>query len=316
MLFTLVAPAGAGKNTLMKYVLARTNLRQIPTATTRPIRHYELHGREHLFVSEAEFRRMLDNGELLEYEVIHGNLYGMPRASVEAALDAGQAIIVDIGMMGDASAREAYPENIISVFVQPPSIGSLIARMHDRGEQDANISRRLLRVPDELAYARACDYLILNDSLADAGNKLYEIVEARLLGNTNVRGDAQIEYHFSFVAQMTPIFDNLALRHDSRPFEPEAPFASGEMPHEVAFRALRRELDIDFSPDAVIGGDKPDGTFLPPVKLSHTQDASGERITYAYCYRLDQRIDVPDGWSWAELPEPLSAALLERRSEV
>lgn len=316
MLFTLVAPAGAGKNTLMQSVLARTDLRQIPTATTRPIRHYEQHGREHLFVTEAEFRRMLDNGELLEHEVIHGNLYGMPRATVEAALDIGQAIIVDIGMMGDARAREAYPENIISVFIQPPSIGSLITRMHDRGEQDASISRRLLRVPDELAYARSCDYLILNDSLTDAANKLYEIVEARLRGDTDVRGDAPVEYRFSYIAQMTPIFDNLALRHDSHPSEPEAPFASGEMPHEVAMRALRRELSIDFNPDAVIGGDKPDGKFLPPVKLSHAQDASGERITYTYCYRLDRRVNAPDGWSWAELPEPLSAALLERRSEV
>lgn len=316
ILFTLVAPAGAGKNTLMQSVLARTDLHQLPTATTRPIRQEEQHGREHLFVTEAEFRQMLDSGALLEHEVIHGKLYGMPRADVEAALDAGQAIIADIGMMGDARARAAYPENIISIFIQPPSIGSLIGRMHDRGEQEAEIGKRLLRVPEELAYARSCDYLILNDSFTDAANKLYEIVAAKLVGDANVRGDPPVDYRFTYVAQMIPIFDNLALRSDTRFFEPKAVFSEGELPHEAALGALRRELKLDIHEDAVIGGDKVDGEYLPPVKLFYMNDASGERITYVYYYRLAVRITPPAGWSWVELPETLDSELLERRSEA
>lgn len=316
ILFTLVAPAGAGKNTLMQSVLARTSLRQLPTATTRLIRPGEQDGREHIFVTETIFRQMLDSGALLEHEFIHGNLYGMPRAAVEAALDSGEAIIADIGMMGDTRAREAYPQNVISIFVQPPSIGSLIARMRDRGEQEADISRRLLRVPGELAYARSCDYLVLNDSLADATNKLYEIVVARLGGDTSVRGDAPVDYRFSYVAQMVPVFNNMTLRHAVQLSEPQAQIGDGELPHEAGLRALRSELKLDVREDAVIGGVKSDEEYLPPIRLTHTQDASGERIMYTYLYQLDTRIEAPAGWSWVDLPETINSALLERRSEV
>ncbi len=317
LLFTLVAPAGAGKNTLMQSVLARTPLRQLPTATTRSIRPGEKDGREHHFVTEATFRQMLASGALLEHEVIHGNLYGMPRAAVETALDDGEVIIADIGMMGDSAARAAYPENTISIFVQPPSIGCLIERMRDRGEQEADISRRLLRVPDELAYARSCEYLVLNDSLSDAADKLYEIVDARLHGNIDVRGDAPVDYHFTYAAQMIPVFNHLALRRDSHSAQPEAAFTSKELPHEAALRALRHDLHLDTREDAVIGGERHrDSGFLPPIKLGYTQDGSGEHIRYVYGYRLDTRIDAPAGWSWVELPEMLGSALLERRSEA
>lgn len=315
-MFTLVGPAGVGKNRLIQHIQEHTSLRQLPTATTRSIRSGEQDGREHWFVSEAEFRRMLAAGELLEHEVIHGNLYGMPRAAVEEALDSGKAIIADIGMHGDARACAAYPDNVVSIFIEPPSIGVLIQRMRDRRERESQISKRLLRVPDELAYAPKCRYAILNDRLDDATAKLYDIVTCELRGERSDCCDELLEYHFDYVARVIPVYRDEALHCDARPDDPQVVFRSGELPHQAALRALQRELHITLEDDTLIGGDKPDGAYLPPVSLIYTQDVGGEQITYVYLCRLDSRIDAPDGWSWGELPESFAALLLERRSEA
>src|SRR5579871_2392976 len=164
LLFTLVGPAGAGKNRLMRYVLERTPVTQFPTATTRPIRSGEQNGREHLFVSLTEFQHMIETDELLEHQVIHGNLYGMPRSAVEKAINDGHSLIADIEYLGAARARAIYPDNAVSIFIQTPSIGTLIDRMYERHETTAEIGKRLLRVPKELDYARECNYRILNDT--------------------------------------------------------------------------------------------------------------------------------------------------------
>ncbi len=316
LLFTLVGPAGAGKNSLIQYVVSRTPVRQIPTVTTRPMRPGEQEGREHYFVSTDVFRRMIDTGDLLEHQIIHGNLYGMPRADIEAALNEGRYIIADIEVYGAAEARAIFPDNVVSIFIQAPSIGSLIERMRDRGEREAEIAKRLLRVPEELRYARNCDHFVLNDSFDEAANTLYEIVAARLRGEHGRRGDPLIDYRFAYVAQAIPVYENLALRNDTRLFEPKAQIGEGELPHQAALRALRRELPLDIDEGALISGGKPDGSFVPPVALLYSQDEGGERLTYVYHYRLDKRIDPPTGWSWVEFTENPNAELLERRSEA
>jgi guanylate kinase len=315
-LFTLVGPAGVGKNRLIQSVQERTPVRQLPTATTRPIRPGEQEGREHLFVSDAEFRRMLAAGELLEHEVTHGNLYGMPRAAVEAALDSGKAIIADIGIQGDERATAAYPGNVISIFIEPPSIGSLIERMRDRREREAEIGKRLLRVPRELAYAPRCSYAILNDRLDDAAAKLYEIVSSELSGERSTCCDEVLDYRFRYAARIIPIYRDQALYCENQPDAPEESFGDGELPHRAALLALRRALAIDAEADALIGGDKPNGEYLPPVRLVYAQDAAGEHITYVYLYRLDTHVDAPAGWRWVDLPEEYASVVLERRSEA
>jgi guanylate kinase len=311
-----VGPAGVGKNRLLQHVVERTSVRQLPTATTRPIRPVEQEGREHLFVSEARFRQMLAAGELLEYEIIHGNLYGMPRAAVEAALDSGKSIIADIGMHGDAQARLDFPENVVSIFIQPPSIGILIQRMRDRLERETEIGKRLLRVPLELAYAPKCDYAIVNDRFEDAAAKLYDIVSAELRSERSMCCDDLLDYRFTYAARVIPVYRDQALRCDSRPDAPEAVFGDSELPHQAALLALQREFGIMGDENALISGDKPDGEYLPPVSLWYTQDAAGERIAYVYLYGLDTLIDAPAGWQWVDLAVEFGSSLLERRSEV
>ena len=315
-LYTLVGPAGAGKNRLMKYVLERTSLKQLPTATTRPMRPGEQEGREHLFVSRETFEHMIETDELLEHQVIHGNLYGMPRAAVEAALDSGQSIIADIEVLGAERARATYPDNVVSIFIQTPSIGTLISRMRERHETEAEIGKRLLRVPMELTYGCNCAYAILNDSFEHAAETLYAIVAAELRGERAVgQGDALVPYRYHYEAQIVPTYRDEILAKSIPPFVISAPFdATQEMPQQAALRCLQSELGVRIHEDALIAGDKPNGQYVPAVALDYSNDDDGERVDYVYIYCLDERMAAPSGWTWQPvdaLPEVLRSAVME-----
>jgi len=177
----MVGPAGVGKNAIMNEVLHQLpDLHQLPTATTRPMRETEQQGREHLFVTDAEFRRMQDNGELIEAQVVHNHMYGTPRQTIEDAMRDGRDLIADIEVLGATYLHTAYPNNTILVFVEPPSLDELILRMAKRGETDTEISTRLQRVEMEMQYAPQCDYLITNyhDHLQQSSLILNSIVVA------------------------------------------------------------------------------------------------------------------------------------------
>ena len=315
ILFTLVGPAGAGKNRLIRYVLERTPLKQIPTATTRPIRPGEQEGREHFYVSVEEFKRMIAAGDLLEHQVIHGNLYGMLRSTIEQSISSGQSIIADIEVLGAAEARKAYPENVVSVFIQPPSVGTLIERMRERGEKEAEIGKRLLRVPMELDYACDCPYVIMNDSFERAADLLLRIVLTETAGErATVHSDTLTIYTFDFTASVIPVYREEALRRAAAPQEARTAVSRGEMPHDAALRLLHSELGISAEASGLLTHEKADGEFIPPTALEYSRDAAGEHVRYTYLYCLNQRIAAPDGWVWAsvnELPEILRPAVFE-----
>lgn len=179
LLFVLIGPAGVGKNALMGYVLQRlTDLQQLPTATTRPMRPGETQGREHDFITREEFQRLIDQNSLIEHQVVHENLYGTPRQTVEQALANETDRIADIEIFGAKALRSAYPHHAIAVFIQPPSTDDLRGRMEKRGESQAEIEKRMQRVAMEMDYAPNCDYLITNDDVDRAGEILYSIIVA------------------------------------------------------------------------------------------------------------------------------------------
>lgn len=309
LLFPLVGPAGAGKNRLLNHVVNRTALRQLPTATTRSIRPGEQEGREHFYMSREAFQQKIAAGALLEHQVIHGNLYGMLRAEVEKALDSGSAIIADIEPLGAAHAHQAYPENVISIFIQPPSIGTLIQRMRERGEQEAEIGKRLLRVPQELAYIPECDYAILNDDFDRAAEKLYRIIQAELSGTRHsVPSDPVVDYRYRYEVQVVPFAQDQVLRRTAPPSELSAPLSTGEQPHAVALRGLSAALGLEPNEAALTTSDQRDGDYLPPARLDYYQDADGEHLRYVYFYRLAPDFAPPPGWQWAA-SDKLAAAL-------
>lgn len=189
IIFVMVGPGGAGKNSIMKAVLAQSQrIRQLATATTRAMRAGEQQGREHLFVDEDEFRRMIKSGQLLEHqEVSPGKFYGIPRQTVVAALEAGELLIADIEVMGARLLSTAYPLNVVQIFVTVPGadvseqLALLAARMLSRADQNTDIQHRLRRAQTlELPYQSGCDYTVVNDDLPRAISKSMQIIKSEI----------------------------------------------------------------------------------------------------------------------------------------
>ncbi|MBC8100617.1 MAG: guanylate kinase, partial [Armatimonadetes bacterium] len=171
---------GVGKNALMHRVMPRFDrLHQLPTATTRAPRSGEQHGRERLFVSLDTFMQMVATNALVEHEEVHpGKWYGVPRALVEEALCAGEDLIADIEIAGAEKVYAAYPANTVLIFIAPPSLKALEARMEQRGETEAGIAERLARAERELNFKDRCQYVIINDVFETAAAQLCAAIAA------------------------------------------------------------------------------------------------------------------------------------------
>lgn len=179
LLFILVGPSGAGKNTLMRRVQPHfTDLPQLATATTRAMRPGEQQHKEHLFVSHEEFQRMIARDELVEYKNVHqGDWYGTPRHTLELAFARDQDLIADIECLGALDIRADYPDNTVLIFVSPSSMDVLAERIRMRGNVSSQeMAARLARARFEMAYARFCDYLVINDVVEPAAEHLRQIV--------------------------------------------------------------------------------------------------------------------------------------------
>lgn len=302
LLFILVAPAGAGKNALMNRVMSRVDgLRQLPTATTREIRPTEQQGREHLFVSQAEFKRMLENDELLEHQKVHRNYYGIPRSTVEAAMDAGEDLIADVDYLGAEYTRSQYPDNVILIFVQPPSVQTLIERMRERGDKEAEICRRLLRVPAELAFAPQCDYLIFNEDIDEAAEILYGIViaarSAREVSRLRAAPDHK-RHAFQSVSAAIVVHEDQIAWGPQAPFLPYASIGQDEAPHSAALRAVREQFGQTLEADRLVSLTSTGPEMIPPASVDFMESADGQQVVLLYICRADSRFDLPPGWAW------------------
>lgn len=193
VVFVMIGPGGAGKNAIMKAIMAAfPAVRQLATATTRPMRADERQGREHLFVSESGFRSMIRNDELLEHqEVTPGKYYGIPRRTVDESLTAGAALIADIEVLGAMQLAAAYPENVVQIFITVPGgdtaeqLSVLEDRMRGRADAATDIDQRLERARRlELPYQRRCDYVVVNDDLARAISATSAIVRQEMKQRT------------------------------------------------------------------------------------------------------------------------------------
>ena len=244
LLFILVGPTGAGKNTIMNGVLKQMDtIRQLPTATTRDIRDNEKEGREHHFVTRETFEQMIVDEELLEWQEVHGRLYGVPRGTVEQLINDEQDRIADIDILGALMVRSLYPDNVVLVFVQPASTENMEAvvreRLSQRGDTPDEIERRLPRIEMEMQLAPLCDYLIINDDLDTSIQNATAIIRAerarRQLENLRVQQD-QPRHRLVQTAVALGIADGQVLCHDDH--LPRERVHRSELPQEAALRAL------------------------------------------------------------------------------
>jgi len=179
MLVVVSAPSGAGKTSLCRAIRkVAPGLSYSVSYTTRPPRPAEVDGEDFHFVSEAVFRGMVDSGEFAEWAVVHGNLYGTSARALDAALERGEDILLDIDTQGARQLRKRYPEGCY-VFVVAPSMKELEARLRERrSDAPAEIARRMARAREEIASWREYDYLIVNRQLDEAVRQLACIIEA------------------------------------------------------------------------------------------------------------------------------------------
>ncbi|MBE3604686.1 guanylate kinase [bacterium] len=180
IIFILSAPSGAGKTTISRAALQRIGgLEASISLTTRTPRGGETDGIDYRFVSDEEFRRIRDAGELAEWAQVFDAHYGTPRGPLERAVAEGRDILLDIDIQGARQIRRCYPADTSTIFVLPPSFGELEERLRGRGTEDeAAIQRRLERARSEAAAWNEYDYLIINARLEDSIAQLDAIVAA------------------------------------------------------------------------------------------------------------------------------------------
>ena len=181
LLLILSSPSGAGKSSLARRLMDwDTSLRFSVSATTRAPRAGEENGREYFFKSRANFQEMVRAGDMLEHAEVFGNLYGSPRAPVEAAMAQGRDTIFDIDWQGGQQIRNsALGRDVVSVFVLPPSIAELDARLRGRGQDtDEVIAARMQKSQSEISHWAEYDYVIINRDIDAAFDELTTILQA------------------------------------------------------------------------------------------------------------------------------------------
>ena len=181
LLIILSSPSGAGKSTLTRRLRAwDPTLDFSVSATTRTPRAGEVDGKDYHFMSDAGFRKYVDDGFMLEYAQVFGNFYGTPRLPVEQAIDAGQDVLFDIDWQGAQQIQNSVlGKHTLSIFILPPSITELRRRLETRGQDSREvIDKRMLKSWDEISHWAEYEHVLVNDDLDETEARLISIVEA------------------------------------------------------------------------------------------------------------------------------------------
>lgn len=173
------APSGAGKSTIVNYLLSQNlNLQFSISATSRLPRGTETHGVEYYFLTPDEFRLKISNGEFLEYEEVYTDkFYGTLKSEVDRIISAGGNVVFDVDVVGGCNIKKYYGDRALSVFVEPPSIEALRTRLENRGTDSPEIiESRIAKAEYEMTFAPQFDVVIHNDSLEHAKAETLKVV--------------------------------------------------------------------------------------------------------------------------------------------
>lgn len=186
-MFIISAPSGAGKTTLCDSIVGEIpDLKQSVSFTTRRPRDGEVNDRDYTFVSEPEFRSMIEAGDFVEWAVVHGNFYGTSRRRLEGLLEEGFDVLLDIDVQGASQIRKSFSGGAY-IFILPPSLEALRGRLEKRGSNTRDeMERRLARAVEEIRNYEGFDYVIVNDVLNDALKRLGSVITAERLRSGNI----------------------------------------------------------------------------------------------------------------------------------
>ncbi len=180
VVFTVSAPSGAGKTSLVRALLSEDAGVELSVShTTRARRQGEVDGRDYHFVDEAQFRRMIDAGDFIEHAAVFGHLYGTSHGAVHQKLEAGRDVILEIDWQGARQVKRAFPE-AVAVFILPPSREALEQRLLERGQDSAEtVNARMAGAIREIEHYVESDYLIVNQEFDAALRELRAVVVAQ-----------------------------------------------------------------------------------------------------------------------------------------
>jgi len=183
LMLVLSSPSGAGKTTLSRRLLVNDgNVTMSISATTRPIRPGETEGRDYFFVSHEKFQEMAKAGEFLEHALVFGHQYGTPKQPVMDALAAGHDVLFDIDWQGTQQLRQQVREDVVTIFVLPPSREELERRLRARAQDSSDVvARRMAKANDELSHWAEYDYVVVNEDLNYAQVQVETILRAERL---------------------------------------------------------------------------------------------------------------------------------------
>lgn len=180
LLIVISGPSGVGKGTVRSalFEMEGHDLVYSISMTTRKPRKGEVHGREYYFVSEEEFKKYIEEGKMLEYAEFVGNYYGTPLNSVQDLLDQGKEVVLEIDVQGATQVREKMKDAVF-IFIAPPSYDELLQRLVNRGTESREvIDARIEKAKREIDLAYMYDYIVVNDTVENAADKIVAIIRA------------------------------------------------------------------------------------------------------------------------------------------
>ena len=179
LLVVISGPSGAGKGTVCKTLLKHTDNLEISTSvTTRKPRKGEIEGINYFFRENDEFKRMIESGKLLEYAIVYDHYYGTPKEDVLRQLKLGKDVILEIDIQGALQVKAEYPEGVF-IFIMPPSMNELKIRIKNRGtESESELKKRFEASYKEINYVSRYNYIVVNDKLGEAIEKVKSIIIA------------------------------------------------------------------------------------------------------------------------------------------
>ena len=190
LMLVLSSPSGAGKTTLSRGLLASDDAVTMSVSmTTRPPRPGEVEGEDYIFVDPQQFGEMRNRGGLLEFAKVFDNYYGTPKAPVEAALSAGRDVLFDIDWQGTQQLQEAAADDLVRVFILPPTAAELERRLKSRAQDSSEVvSARMAQASDEISHYAEYEYIVVNHEAEESLGQIRAILTAERLKRARQTG--------------------------------------------------------------------------------------------------------------------------------
>ena len=198
-IFIISSPSGAGKTTIAKALLKKTdNIIMSVSVTTRGKREGEIDGKDYHFINKIAFNKLIEKGDLLEYAQVFDNYYGTPKKPVIEALDSGKDVLFDIDWQGAKQMKEKMRKKVVSVYILPPSMRELEERLNNRGKDSKEvIALRMAKAQSEISHWKNYDYVVVNDNIDECLKKIESILNVEKLKRSKTANlvDKLLQYY-------------------------------------------------------------------------------------------------------------------------